>query len=108
MSNWSSRRKVGEEWERENIWGDIGYKFFRTEQYNLWIQNTQQIPNAINRKEYRSEYIIFNNQIPVQILKAARDLKKIIFKMVEIRLIANLIVTVKSEVTEWHHYCSER
>lgn len=76
MFNWSSRRKLGEEWERENIWGDIGYKFFRTEQCNLWIQNAQEIPSVINRKEYTSEYVIFNNQIQVQILKAARDLKK--------------------------------
>lgn len=38
--------------------------------------NAQEIPSVINRKEYTSEYVIFNNQIQVQILKAARDLKK--------------------------------
>lgn len=27
MSNWSSRRKLGEEGERENIWGDIAANF---------------------------------------------------------------------------------
>lgn len=76
MTNWSSRRNGGEVWGRENISGDTGCKFFRTEQYSLWTQNAQQIPSMISRKEYTPEYIIFSAPNTSSDLKSSQRFKK--------------------------------